>query len=75
MAIISSSAMIRSLSLFHITLSALLLKNPAIIANQGVVLLLGQSMQLVRIHTTAFFIYAHALDSPRLASLTNPRLR
>lgn len=46
MAIISASAMIRSLSLFHITLAALLLKNPSIIAKQGVVLVLGQSMQL-----------------------------
>ncbi|KAF2854566.1 hypothetical protein T440DRAFT_415919 [Plenodomus tracheiphilus IPT5] len=46
MAIISASAMIRSLSLFHITLAALLLKNPATLARQGVVLVLGQSMQL-----------------------------
>ncbi|CAO2648857.1 Nn.00g098060.m01.CDS01 [Neocucurbitaria sp. VM-36] len=46
MAIISASAMIRSISLFHVTLAALLLKNPAIVSNQGVVLLLGESMQL-----------------------------
>ncbi|KAF1943476.1 hypothetical protein EJ02DRAFT_343132 [Clathrospora elynae] len=46
MAIISANAMIRSISLFHVTLAVLLLKNPAIISNQGVVLLLGESMQL-----------------------------
>ncbi|KAF2034681.1 hypothetical protein EK21DRAFT_56173 [Setomelanomma holmii] len=46
MAIISAAAMIRSLSLFHVTLAALLLRNPKIIANQSIVLLLGQSMQL-----------------------------
>jgi hypothetical protein len=49
MAIISSSTMIRSISLFHITLAALLLRNPAMIANQSIVLILGQSMQLVAI--------------------------
>jgi hypothetical protein len=40
--------MIRSLSLFHLTLAALLLKNPKLVANQSVVLVLGGSMQLVR---------------------------
>jgi hypothetical protein len=48
MAIISAGSMIRSLSLFHLTLAALLLKNPKLIANQGVVVVLGGSMQLVR---------------------------
>jgi hypothetical protein len=48
MAIISAGSMIRSLSLFHLTLAALLLKNPKLIANQSVVLVLGGSMQLVR---------------------------
>ncbi|OAL53252.1 hypothetical protein IQ07DRAFT_585196 [Pyrenochaeta sp. DS3sAY3a] len=46
MAIISASAMIRGLSLFHVTLAALLLRNPAILSNQSIVLLLGESMQL-----------------------------
>ncbi|KAH8731373.1 increased loss of mitochondrial DNA protein 1 [Phaeosphaeriaceae sp. PMI808] len=46
MAIISASTMIRSLSLFHMTLAVILLKSPQKIANQSVVLLLGQSMQL-----------------------------
>ena len=43
----SASAMIRGISLFHLTLAAVLLRSPATIADQGVVLLLGQSMQLV----------------------------
>lgn len=47
MAIISAASMIRSVSLFHLTLAVLLLKSPEKIAKQGVVLLLGQSMQLV----------------------------
>ncbi|KAL5117221.1 hypothetical protein ACEQ8H_004910 [Pleosporales sp. CAS-2024a] len=38
--------MIRSLSLFHMTLAAIFLRNPQIIANQSIVLVLGQSMQL-----------------------------
>ncbi|KAB2100917.1 hypothetical protein AG0111_0g10778 [Alternaria gaisen] len=46
MAIISANTMIRSIALFHLTLAVVLLKNPALISNQGVVLLLGESMQL-----------------------------
>ncbi|CAA9964693.1 hypothetical protein PTNB73_05884 [Pyrenophora teres f. teres] len=38
--------MIRSIALFHITLAVVLLKNPALISKQGVILLLGESMQL-----------------------------
>jgi hypothetical protein len=49
MAIISAGTMIRSLSLFHVTLAAVLLRNPAIVAKQSIVLVLGQSMQLVRL--------------------------
>jgi hypothetical protein len=48
MAIITAGSMIRSLSLFHLTLAALLLKNPKLVANQSVILVLGGSMQLVR---------------------------
>jgi len=40
--------MIRSIALFHITLAVVLLKNPALISKQGVIVLLGESMQLVR---------------------------
>ncbi|KAJ4380255.1 hypothetical protein N0V86_004564 [Didymella sp. IMI 355093] len=46
MAIISANSMIRSLALFHLTLAALLIKNPKLIANQSVILVLGGSMQL-----------------------------
>lgn len=49
MAIISTSTMIRSLSLFHLTLAALLVKNPKLIADQSMIMILGGSMQLVRI--------------------------
>lgn len=48
MAIISANTMIRSIALFHITLAVVLLKNPALISKQGVIVLLGESMQLVR---------------------------
>jgi len=47
MGLISAGAMIRSLSLFHITIAAVLLRNPQMIANQSIVMVLGQSMQLV----------------------------
>lgn len=40
--------MIRSIALFHLTLAVVLLRNPALISNQSVILLLGESMQLVR---------------------------
>ncbi|KAF1929799.1 uncharacterized protein M421DRAFT_129896 [Didymella exigua CBS 183.55] len=46
MAIISANAMIRSLALFHLTLAALLIKNPKLIANQSVIMILGGSMHL-----------------------------
>lgn len=49
MAILSANTMIRSISLFHLTLAVALVKNPALIANQGIVLVLGHSMQLVRV--------------------------
>jgi hypothetical protein len=54
MAIISSTAMIRSLSLFHMTLAAVLLRSPQIIAKQSMVMILGQSMQLVRLLSLSF---------------------
>ena len=47
MAIISANTMIRSLSLFHLTLAAILVKNPKLIADQSVIMVLGGSMQLV----------------------------
>ncbi|KAL8655696.1 MAG: hypothetical protein Q9210_000718 [Variospora velana] len=46
MAIITSSALIRTLSLFHLSLSYLLITSPSTILNQSLVFLLGASMQL-----------------------------
>ncbi|CAG5175055.1 uncharacterized protein ALTATR162_LOCUS10804 [Alternaria atra] len=46
MAMISANTLVRSIALFHLTLAVVLLKNPALISNQGVILLLGESMQL-----------------------------
>ena len=59
MAIISANTMIRSLALFHLTLAALLIKNPKLIANQSVIMILGGSMQLVG-----------SLDAARYSTLT-----
>jgi hypothetical protein len=59
MAILSANNMIRSISLFHVTLAVVLLKNPALIAKQGIVLVLGQSMQLVRVSQSSIKLYSH----------------
>lgn len=47
MAIISANNMVRGISLFHLTLAVVMLRSPALIANQGIVLVLAQSMELV----------------------------
>ncbi|KAF2793853.1 hypothetical protein K505DRAFT_305088 [Melanomma pulvis-pyrius CBS 109.77] len=46
MAIFSAYTIIRGLSLFHITLAVLFLKNPKLIADQNLVFILGESMKL-----------------------------
>ncbi|KAF2262548.1 hypothetical protein CC78DRAFT_554521 [Lojkania enalia] len=46
MALISAYTLIRCISLFHLTLATMFLKNPKLIADQNVVFLLGESMQL-----------------------------
>ncbi|KAI4120090.1 MAG: hypothetical protein LQ345_000046 [Seirophora villosa] len=46
MAIITSAALIRALSLFHISLSYFLIASPSTIVNQSLVFILGASMQL-----------------------------
>lgn len=76
MAIISASAMIRGLSLFHVTLAALLLRNPAILSNQSIVLLLGESMQLVSFEQVHGCHY-NSIDTRSLlhAISTNPPLQ
>lgn len=48
MAIIPSSAIIRALSLFHLTLSYFLITSSSSIANQSLIFILGASMELVR---------------------------
>jgi hypothetical protein len=47
MAIFSAYTIIRGLSLFHITLAVLFLKNPKLIADQNLVFILGEAMKLV----------------------------
>lgn len=49
MAILSAFTLIRSISLFHITVAYLFLRAPRIIADQNVVFILGESMRLVRV--------------------------
>lgn len=49
MAILSAFTLIRSISLFHITVAYLFLTAPRIIADQNVVFILGESMRLVRV--------------------------
>ncbi|KAL8679656.1 MAG: hypothetical protein Q9186_004067 [Xanthomendoza sp. 1 TL-2023] len=46
MAIITSSGIIRALSLFHLSLSYFLITSPSTIVNQSLVFILGASMQL-----------------------------
>lgn len=47
MAIVSAFTMIRSLSLFHITLAFFFLTAPRMIADQNLVYILGESMKVV----------------------------
>lgn len=63
MAIVSAYTIIRSLSLFHITVGVLFLRNPRLIADQNIVFLLGESMQLVSLvydRCNAFKVFADA---------------
>ncbi|KAF2683399.1 hypothetical protein K458DRAFT_418996 [Lentithecium fluviatile CBS 122367] len=46
MALISAYTIIRSMALFHITLAFFFLRNPKMIADQNIVFLMGESMQL-----------------------------
>jgi hypothetical protein len=47
MALVSAFSAIRALSLFHITLAFYLLTNPRMIAEQNLVVILGEAMDLV----------------------------
>ena len=53
MAIISAYTIIRALALFHITLAVFVLRNPRMIAEQNIVFLMGEAMQLVRVEPVA----------------------
>ncbi|KAL2260489.1 hypothetical protein VTK26DRAFT_5493 [Humicola hyalothermophila] len=59
MALISAKTIITSLSLFHITLAFFFLTNPATVADQAVVYLLGESMGLP--HSRSFDTQSPAL--------------
>lgn len=48
MALISSSSLIRFLSLFHLTIAYYLLNSPQTIADQGLVVVFGEAMKIVR---------------------------
>lgn len=63
MAILTAATLIRTLSLFHITLAYYLLTQPALIANHGVVLVLSRSMQLADASTASA-----SLSSPNPAA-------
>jgi hypothetical protein len=54
MALISARTILTSLCFFHITLGFFFLTNPATVADQAVVYLLGESMGLVRLRTSVF---------------------
>lgn len=47
MALISAKTIITSLSLFHVTLAFFFLTNPATVADQALVWILGESMGMV----------------------------
>lgn len=47
MAIFSAYAIIRALSLFHLTLAVYMLRDPKTVAEQNIVFLLGEAMHLV----------------------------
>lgn len=47
MALISAKTLITSLSLFHVTLAFFFLTNPATIADQALVYVLGEAMGMV----------------------------
>ena len=48
MAVLSALTLIRVFSLFHITLAFYMLTDPPVVTDQNIVILLGESMHLVR---------------------------
>lgn len=53
MALVSAANILRSISLFHLTLAYFLLVSPSMIADQNLVFILGEAMRLVRISDIA----------------------
>jgi len=54
MALISAKTILTSLSFFHITLAFFFLTNPATIADQALVFVIGEAMGMVRLATSPF---------------------
>lgn len=54
MGLISATTILTSICLFHITLAFFFVTNPATIADQGVVWLMGEAMGLVRFPFSVF---------------------
>ncbi len=61
MALISATTIIRTLSLFHLTLAFFFLTSPRTIADQNLVFILGEAMGLVRPPSPP---YKHPFPSP-----------
>jgi len=60
MALISAATIIRSISLFHITLAFFFLTSPATVADQSLVFVMGQAMRLP--HVRAFDVQSAPLS-------------
>jgi hypothetical protein len=57
MALISSTTIITSISLLHLTLAYFFLTQPKTIDDQALVFVLGESMNMVRIYSLHFAFY------------------
>lgn len=56
MALISSTTIITSISLLHLTLAYFFLMHPKTVEDQALVFVLGESMNMVRLSHLALFI-------------------
>jgi hypothetical protein len=73
MAIVSAFSTIRALSLFHITLAFYFLTNPRIIAEQNLVVILGEAMDLVSKNSTLNSYTSPLITFNRLTSPTSTK--
>lgn len=64
MALVSAANMLRSISLFHLTIAYFLLVSPTVIVNQNLVFILGEAMNLAAPSST------FSIPSPPLAFLS-----